>query len=120
MIEQQKEQHTNSNQNTPLVSVGLPVYNRPELLYQALEAITTQSYKNLEIIISDDCSPGNGTRDVLNEFMAVDPRIKYIRQEKNLGPPANHRFVLEQATGEYFFWAAEDDILNEKFVQIGI
>ena len=46
MIEQQKEQHTNSNQNTPLVSVGLPVYNRPELLYQALEAITTQSYKS--------------------------------------------------------------------------
>lgn len=108
------------NSGQPLVSIGLPVYNRPKVLYIALKSLTSQSYKNLEIIVSDDCSPGEETKKVVHEFMEKDPRIRYYRQEKNLGPNLNHRFVFEKSIGEYFFWASEDDEWNEKFIEIGM
>jgi glycosyltransferase involved in cell wall biosynthesis len=104
----------------PLVSIGLPVYNRPELLNLALKSLTQQSYKNLEIIISDDCSPGNGTQKVVQQYSQKDHRVKYIRHNKNLGAVPNHKFVLEKASGEYFFWASEDDEWRENYFEIGI
>lgn len=104
----------------PIVSIGLPVYNRPQLLYRALRCLTMQTYRNLEIIVSDDCSPGEDTREVVHKFMGDDPRIKYHRQRNNLGPILNHRFVFEKASGEYFFWASEDDEWNERFIEIGL
>lgn len=93
-----------SNPTQPLVSIGLPVYHRPELLRRTLESLTQQTYRNLEIVVSDDCSPGTATRDVIEEFARTDPRIRYIRQPRNIGVVLNHRFVFERATGEYFFW----------------
>ncbi|MCP4397502.1 MAG: glycosyltransferase family 2 protein [bacterium] len=104
----------------PLVSIGLPVYNRPNLLRRALQSLTTQSFTNLEIIVSDDCSPGDQTQKVVHDFMDSDLRIHYYRQETNLGPILNHKFVFEKATGEYFFWASEDDEWHETFVETGV
>ncbi|WP_308733010.1 glycosyltransferase family 2 protein [Syntrophus aciditrophicus] len=101
----------------PLVSVGLPTYNRPDGLHRTLMCITGQSYENLEIIVSDNCSSGDETYNVVNEFMKRDPRIAYFRQEQNKGPVANFKFVLEQSTGEYFMWAADDDEWDEHFIQ---
>ena len=69
----------------PLVSVGIPTYNRPAGLRHTLECITGQTYRNLEIIVSDNCSPGPETGMVVREFMAKDPRIQYYRQEVNKG-----------------------------------
>lgn len=109
-----------SNAEQPLVSVGLPVYDRPRLLYRALECLTKQTYLNLEIIISDDCSPGEETRKVVQEFIEKNARIQYYCQQNNLGPVLNHKFVFEKATGEYFFWASEDDEWHEEFVEIGV
>ena len=93
----------------PLVSVGIPTYNRPEGLRRTLECITGQTYRNLEIIISDNCSQGDQTRTVAADFIKNDSRIRYYRQEMNMGPTFNFQFVLGQATGEYFMWAADDD-----------
>lgn len=109
-----------SKEAQPLVSIGMPVYNRPELLNLALKSLTEQSYKNLEIIISDDCSPGEGTRAVIKEYLKKDPRIKYIRQGHNIGSIDNHKFVVEKATGEYFFWASEDDEWHEDYFETAI
>ncbi len=109
-----------SNLKQPLVSVGMPVYDRPNLLRCALESLTKQTYKNLELIISDDCSPGEGTANVVHDFMRTDRRIRYYRQERNLGHFANHRFVFEKAKGEYFFWANEDDEWDERYFEKGI
>ena len=108
---------TSSDLEQPLVSVGLSVYDRPKLLRQALECLTKQSYRNLEIVISDDCSPGEETKRVVHEFMEEDPRIQYYCQEKNLGAYLNRVFVFEKATGEYFFWASEDDLWDRRFVE---
>lgn len=59
----------------PLVSVGIPTYNRPEGLRQTLECITRQTYKNLEIIVSDNCSLESETEAIVREFMAKDSHI---------------------------------------------
>ena len=103
--------------NQPLVSVGIPTYNRPEGLRLTLLCITSQTYKNLEIIISDNCSPGLDTKKVAHEYIKKDFRIKYICQDKNMGSTFNIKYVLEQATGEYFMWAADDDEWNEYYIE---
>ena len=100
-----------------LVSVGIPTYNRPEGLRRTLECITRQTYKNLEIIVSDNCSPVSQTEEVVRESIAKDSRIHYFRQQKNMGPTFNFKFVLEKATGEYFMWAADDDEWESFFIE---
>jgi glycosyltransferase involved in cell wall biosynthesis len=95
--------------NLPLISIGVPTYNRPQGLYAALDAITRQTYANIEIIVSDNCTPGEEVHRMMTDFCRKDPRIKYYRQEKNLGIKHNFEFVLENAKADYFMWAADDD-----------
>jgi len=104
----------------PLVSVGIPAYNKPEGLRRTLKCITQQTYKNLQIIISDDCSPDKETETVAREFMGKDPRIRYIRQQKNIGAESNFKFLLKKAAGEYFMWAADDDEWDQRFIEVCI
>lgn len=100
----------------PLVSVGIPTYNRPEGLRRTLECMTQQTYNNLEIIVSDNCSPDCKTEAVVREFMEKDSRIQYFRQNENKGMAFNFQFVLEEATGKYFMWAADDDGWEPSYV----
>jgi glycosyltransferase involved in cell wall biosynthesis len=95
--------------NSPLVSVGIPTYNRPDGLNRTLECITGQTYKNLEIIISDNCSPGEKTTNVINLYLQNDFRIKYYKQKKNMGMAYNSCFVLDKASADFFMWATDDD-----------
>ena len=99
-----------------LVSVGIPTFNRPDGLRRTLECITGQTYKNLEIIVSDNCSSSSETEEVVREFVSKDSRIQYYRQDFNKGAAFNFQFVLEKATGEYFMWAADDDIHEREFI----
>ncbi len=107
---------TSAAQATPLVSVGIPTYSRPEDLRTTLAQITGQSYRNLEIIVSDNATDGGAVDEVVGSFAASDKRIRYFRQPSNLGATANFQFVLEQATGEYFMWCADDDWHHPDFV----
>lgn len=100
-----------------LVSVGIPTYNRPKGLRRTLECITKQTHQNLEIIVSDNCSSGTETETVVREFMANDSRIHYFRQPQNVGVFNNFHFVFEQAHGEYFMWAADDDEWTVEYVE---
>jgi glycosyltransferase involved in cell wall biosynthesis len=101
----------------PLVSVGIPTFNRPQGLRRTLECITQQTYKNLEIIVSDNCSSGSETNAVIQGFMKNDKRIQYFHQESNKGITFNFQFVLQKATGDYFMWAADDDEWKETFIE---
>jgi len=103
--------------NKPLVSVGIPTYNHPEGLQRTLRCITEQTYCNLEIIVSDNCSPETETETIVREFMKDDRRIQYFRQAENKGANYNFDFVLRKATGEYFMWAADDDEWEKEFIQ---
>jgi len=105
------------SENQPRVSVGIPTYNRPEALKRTLEYITGQTYKNLEIIVSDNCSPGPKVETIVKEFQKQDQRIKYYRRTENFGPMNNFKFVLEKATSEYFMWASDGDEWDKSFIE---
>ncbi len=111
------ENNTVKSESQLLVSVGIPAYNRPEGLKRTLECITGQTYKNLEIIVSDNCSPDPKVEEVVKEFKKHDNRIQYFRQDENIGSTNNFKYVLEKATGEYFMWAADDDEWENFYVE---
>jgi glycosyltransferase involved in cell wall biosynthesis len=98
----------------PLVSIGIPTYNRANsYLKHALRSAVNQTYKNIEIIVSDNCSPDN-TESVVKEFN--DPRIRYYRQKENIGPLNNWNFCLEQSQGKYFLMLYDDDLIDDDFI----
>lgn len=100
----------------PLVSIGMPVRNGEDHLSLALDSLLAQDYGNFELIISDNGS-ADRTQEICREYAAKDPRIKYIRHPANIGPAENFNFLLEQARGDYFMWAASDDIWDKSFVK---
>lgn len=100
-----------------LVTVAVPTYNRPIQLRRALECILEQTYKNLELIISDNASTTPETVEIAKEFSERDSRVRYIRQKTNIGAFANFSYLLKQANGEYFMWAADDDLWNPWFIE---
>jgi glycosyltransferase involved in cell wall biosynthesis len=102
----------------PLVSVGIPTYNRPEELALALKLVTEQTYENLEIIISDNGSSDEiAVANVVRSFSDDDSRIKFYRQDFNKGSIFNFEFVMQKATGEYFLWAADDDEIEAEYIE---
>lgn len=103
--------------NQPLVSIGVPTFNRPDKLKVALQCLTRQTYRNLEIIVSDNCSTKVEVAQIMHEIMRHESRIKYIRQEKNIGPSANYEFLVKEANGKYFTWAADDDLCTSNFIE---
>jgi glycosyltransferase involved in cell wall biosynthesis len=101
-----------------LVSIGLPTYNRHDALRKVLGIIAAQTYPNLEIIISDNASPDEKVKEVIEEFASKDSRIKHYRQDENIGVLANADFVLRQAHGEYFTWFSDDDWRSPEFIEL--
>jgi glycosyltransferase involved in cell wall biosynthesis len=93
----------------PRLSIGLPVYNGENYLAESLAALLGQSYEDFELIISDNAST-DGTGDICRRYGQQDTRIRYIRQPRNIGCAPNHNFVVEQARGELFKWASNDDL----------
>lgn len=99
-----------------MISIGLPVYNGEQFLQKKLDSLLAQTFSNFEIIISDNAST-DSTKIICNSYLKKDPRIKYYRQEKNLGVQANYNFVLQKAQREYFVWTAVDDIMEPQFLE---
>lgn len=104
-------------ETTPLVTVGIPTYNRPEGLGKTLACITAQTYSNLEIIVSDNCSTDPGVLPVLEKYAGLDKRITCHIQKSNLSIVPNFQFLLNHASGKYFMWAADDDQWNHDYIE---
>lgn len=100
----------------PLISVGLPAYNGEKYIRDAIRSVLSQTYKNLELIISDDAS-SDATELICREFAKNDSRIIYFRQEKNLGGFLNYNFILKKSRGFFFTLIAQDDMLEENFLE---
>ena len=82
-----------------IVSVAIPAYSKPEYTRHTLQSIVTQTYRPLEVILSDDNSP-NSLEPLVTEFRKYENdhfQIKYIRQPANLGMCDNFTFVVKQA-----------------------
>lgn len=94
--------------SNPRVSIGLPVYNGANYIRAAVRSILEQDYPDFELIISDNASTDE-TEAICRELVAEDPRVRYHRNEKNLGAARNYNIVFELARGEYFKWQAHDD-----------
>jgi len=100
----------------PKLSIGMPIYNAEKFLQNRLDSLLSQTFTDFELIISDDAST-DSTPHICREYIKKDKRIQYIRQEKNIGMSANFYFVLHEAKGEYFFWAAQDDVTLPGFIE---
>ena len=101
--------------NEPLVSIGLPVYNAEKYLEEALESILVQTYKYFELIISDNDS-NDRTQDICLKYAQKDSRVRYYRNDRNLGAAPNHNHVFKLAKGKYFKWAGYDDKISPDYV----
>src|SRR5690348_14659058 len=102
--------------STPLVSIGLYLYNGQRFIKEALDSVLNQTFTNFELIISDNASIDR-TAEIAEAYARRDNRIRYYRAEKNMGPGWNMRRVYELATGNYFKWAAVDDLLEPEFLR---
>lgn len=98
----------------PKVSVCIPTYNRVELLPQAIESVLRQTYSDFELLVCDD-----GSTDDTLELMAKlsDPRVRYIRHDRNIGKSNNMRSGFEAAIGDYFIKFDDDDRLTSDFLK---
>jgi len=105
--------------NSPLVSIGIPLYNSERTLRNALESLLKQSYKNIEFIISDNNST-DLTASICREYQSIDQRIVFHQQSSNIGPTENFNFVLKSSKGDFFMWAAGDDIRSLDFVEVNL
>src|SRR2546426_11874154 len=76
----------------PLVSIGLPTYNRSEFLAGVLNNFRRQTFEDFELIVSDNASPDPEVARLCERIAAEDPRIRYVRHDKNLGSMANFWF----------------------------
>lgn len=94
----------------------MPVYNGELYVRDALESLTRQTFGDFELTVSDNCST-DGTLAIVEAFAAQDPRIRVIRQARNVGAYANFRFVLDAATAEYFLWFAHDDWVEPNYLE---
>ncbi len=102
--------------HAPRVSIGVPVYNGARYLGEALESLLQQTYEDIEIIISDNAST-DATEEIATSFAARDSRVRYHRLPENIGAAANFTRVLDLARGEYFRWAAADDLSAPEFIE---
>jgi glycosyltransferase involved in cell wall biosynthesis len=92
----------------PVVSVGVPVFNGERHLRAALDSMLGQTLGDLELIISDNAST-DSTRDICEEYVRRDDRVRYHRQATNLGVAGNWNFVAQNGRGRYFKWASAND-----------
>lgn len=100
----------------PRISLGMPVYNGANYLRYALDSILAQTFQDWELIICDNAS-SDETQTICEQYAARDPRIQYHRSPRNLGPSANYNRTFELSRGEYFKWAAHDDVLEPTYLE---
>jgi Glycosyl transferase family 2 len=105
--------------NSPLVSIGLPVYNGERFVSCAIESVLQQTFTDFELIISDNASTDR-TAEICLAYAAKDSRVRYQRLEINIGAKANFNRVFELARGKYFKWVAADDVCGPKYLELTV
>ena len=102
-----------------LVSIIIPVYNRKDLVVSAIECSINQTYKNIEIIIGDNCST-DGTWDIIEEYSKKDKRIILFRNESNIGPVKNWINCIKHSKGEFIKILFSDDTMDLNWIEEAI
>lgn len=111
--------HQSTPRCSPIISIGMPVYNGAKFIRNALDSLLAQTVDNFELLISDNASTDE-TQKICNEYAKRDTRIRYVRHSENMGAVANFRFVLDKARADLFMWAAHDDTWAPDFLSDAI
>ncbi|HEV2173460.1 MAG TPA: glycosyltransferase family 2 protein, partial [Nitrospira sp.] len=101
-------------EETPLVSIVIPTYNRPNHVILTLKSVLAQTYSNLEVIVQDNASELDLTATIAE---LGDRRVRYFRNERNLGATRNFALGLGHAAGEFVGLLADDDLIDPQFVE---
>ena len=102
--------------NNILVSVCIPVFNREKIIAHTIDSVINQSYKNIEIIVSDNCSTDN-TFNILKSYAKKDSRIKLFKMEANKGPVQNWRNCFVNSSGQVIKFLWSDDYIDLDFIK---
>lgn len=99
-----------------LVSIGMPVFNGEAHLREGIDSLLGQSYTDIELIISDNAST-DATQDICRDYAGRDRRVRYYRNDANIGASDNYNAVFRHARGAYFKWASSNDICGREFIE---
>ncbi len=99
-----------------LVSIIIPFYNVEDYIEECLKSVINQTYKNLEIICVDDCSPDN-SYIIVNKYIDIDKRIKLIRHKENLGLGGARNTGLQNANGKFVYFLDSDDYIENDYIE---
>lgn len=105
--------------NQPLVSIITPVYNAEKFLSETIKSIQSQTYKNWELLLVDDCSKDNSAK-IIEEFKISDNRIKYIKLEKNSGASVSRNTGIKNAKGRFIAFVDSDDIWKPEKLEVQV
>ena len=94
----------------------MTIYNDGDFLEEALQSLINQTWKNLEIVICDNCSTDNSQK-ICEQYARKDDRINYKRSNVNIGEINNFNKAFNLAKGKYFMWASGHDIWDYSFVE---
>lgn len=103
-----------TNSHTPLLSIGLPVYNGSLHIREAVGSLLAQDVADLELVICDNASTDD-TAAICAEFVQADERVRYYRNPKNIGAAANFNRAFSECHGKFFMWGSHDDVWDPGF-----
>jgi glycosyltransferase involved in cell wall biosynthesis len=107
---------TRMKTETPLVSIGLPVYNGENFVAEAIQCVLNQTFSNWELVICDNCSTDR-TMAICRQFADRDSRIRVYQNARNMGVCFNYSEVFRLSRGQYFKWMAHDDLFAPRFIE---
>jgi glycosyltransferase involved in cell wall biosynthesis len=102
--------------SVPLVGLGMPVYNGARYVAEAIRSVLRQTMADFDLVICDNCSTDE-TQEICLTFAGADERVRYFRNDSNLGAHPNFNRTFELARGKYFKWASHDDVLQPGFLR---
>lgn len=98
------------------MTIGMPVFDGARYMAETIDTILGQDYADLELVISDNAST-DATEEIACDYAARDPRVRYVRNERNLGAARNYNRLVDEARGMFFKWAGYDDLLAPSYVR---
>lgn len=100
----------------PVLTIGIPTYNRAGSLPRAISSALQQTVGALEVLVVDNAS-SDTTEDLCRAWQQRDGRVLYVRQPRNVGSTRNFRTALDQASAPHFMWLADDDWLDPDYAR---
>jgi glycosyltransferase involved in cell wall biosynthesis len=98
------------------IYIGMPSYNSSDFIASAIESLLNQTFRDFRLIISDNASTDD-TVSIAYDYQRRDSRITVIKQPANIGAMENFRYLLSQASSDYFMWAGSHDNWSRNYLQ---